>query len=174
MPKQSTKGEFNSFVKGLITEASPLNFPKDASLEEENFELNRDGSRQRRKGMALEPLSAFKATPLALTDFNTAAPVTYKWTEAGGVPTQNFAVVQAGNTLYFFSMDFSSLTGQGFLGELALTDYPTNVRYSLTSVDGYLVVAAGVSTIAVVSYSSPTFSVEYERLAVRDVWGVEV
>lgn len=174
MPKQSTKGEFNSFVKGLITEASPLNFPKDASLEEENFELNRDGSRQRRKGMANEPFATYQNTSLSLSDFLTAAPTTYKWTEAGGVSSQNIVVVQAGNTLYYYDMSFSSLSNGGYLGQSLLVDFPSNSKYSITSVDGYLVVAAGVDTIAIISYSDSVFSVDYERIAVRDIWGVEV
>lgn len=174
MPKQSTKGEFNSFVKGLITEASPLNFPKDASLEEENFELNRDGSRQRRKGMANEAFATYQNTSLSLSDFLAAAPSTYKWTEAGGIASQNIIVVQAGNTLYFYSMNFTSLSGSGYLGQLILVGYPSNVKYSITNVDGFLVVAAGVDTVSVVSYDGSAFTVEYERIAVRDVWGVEV
>jgi hypothetical protein len=174
VPKQSTKGEFNSFVKGLITEASPLNFPKDASLEEENFELNRDGSRQRRKGMANEPFAAYQNTSLSISDFLASAPTTYKWTEAGGVSSQNIVVVQVGNVLYYYDMNFSSLSGFGYLGQSVLVDFPSNLKYSITSVDGFLVVAAGVDTIAVISYNGSGFTIDYERIAVRDVWGVEV
>ena len=43
MVKPVAKVEISSFVKGLLTEASPLNFPADASRDEENFELNKDG-----------------------------------------------------------------------------------------------------------------------------------
>ena len=35
MVKPSKRVEVNNFVKGLITEASPLNFPANASLDEE-------------------------------------------------------------------------------------------------------------------------------------------
>lgn len=54
MARQTAKAEVNSFVKGLITEASALTFPENASLDEDNFVLKRDGSRQRRLGMDLE------------------------------------------------------------------------------------------------------------------------
>jgi hypothetical protein len=53
MARQTAAVEINNFVKGLITEASPLTFPDNASLEEQNFVLNRDGSRERRSGMRL-------------------------------------------------------------------------------------------------------------------------
>ena len=44
----------NTFVQGLITEASPLAHPKNASSDEINFKLNRDGSRDRRLGIDFE------------------------------------------------------------------------------------------------------------------------
>ena len=46
-----TEKLYRSFVKGLITEASPLTFPENASIDEKNFVLNRDGSRSRRLGV---------------------------------------------------------------------------------------------------------------------------
>lgn len=53
MARQRAKVEVNRFTAGLITEASPLTFPDNASLDEVNFVLNRDGSRNRRLGMRL-------------------------------------------------------------------------------------------------------------------------
>lgn len=175
MPKQSTKVEFNTFVKGLITEASPLNFPKDASLDEENFELKRNGSRKRRLGFDFEQdYTLIPATGFTLNDLAVASPITYKWTEVNGKTSQNFTVVQINSTLYFFDMGQENLSTAGYLGTLTLTDFPAATRYSLTSVDGYLVVAAGRDTIAIVSYDGTTFSASYERLMVRDLWGIEV
>ena len=174
MPKQSTKVEFNTFVKGLITEASPLNFPPNSSLDEENFELNRDGSRQRRRGVAFENAYSLIATSLSLTDISATPPVTYRWAEVAGDVTRNFIVIQAASTLYFFDMSQESMSTDGFVGSLALTGFPSNLRFSLSSIDGFLVVAAGVDTIAVVSYDNTGFSATYERLIVRDLWGVEV
>ena len=40
--------EYNTFVKGIITEASALTYLENSSIDEDNFVLNRDGSRQRR------------------------------------------------------------------------------------------------------------------------------
>ena len=59
--------EFNTFVKGLITEAGPLTYPEGASLDEANFVLNRDGSRQRRFGIQFED----GGTPRAATSIET-------------------------------------------------------------------------------------------------------
>ena len=51
---QPVEKSYYTFVAGLNTDASPLNFPDNFSSDEENFILNLDGSRQRRKGLALE------------------------------------------------------------------------------------------------------------------------
>lgn len=53
MARQKFEKSFNTFVKGLMTEASEINFPENYSLYEKNFELRRDGGRDRRKGMDL-------------------------------------------------------------------------------------------------------------------------
>ena len=50
---QATK-DYNTFVRGIITEANALTYPENASIDEENFVLNKDGSRQRRLGMDFE------------------------------------------------------------------------------------------------------------------------
>jgi hypothetical protein len=175
MPKPSQKVEFNTFIQGLITEASPLNFPPNASSDEENFELDRDGSRQRRRGFSFESgYGMIPAVGLSLDSFTTALPVTYKWTEVSGNPNLNFVVVQAHNHLYFFDMAQDVLSADGYLGSIEITNFPGSTRYSITSVEGFLIAAAGVDTVAVVTYDNPGFSVTYERLTTRDVWGVEV
>ncbi len=51
-----TEKVYRSFIKGLVTEASPLTFPENASIDEQNFVLNRDGSRSRRLGIDYEAM----------------------------------------------------------------------------------------------------------------------
>ena len=38
MPIAEAKIQVNNFIRGLITEASPINFPENASLDEANYE----------------------------------------------------------------------------------------------------------------------------------------
>jgi len=52
MPRTSSPLEFNSFSKGLITDASPLNMIPDSAIEMVNMNLFKDGSVHRRLGMA--------------------------------------------------------------------------------------------------------------------------
>tara|TARA_R110002153_G_scaffold1367_2_gene7035 strand:+ start:10519 stop:12759 length:2241 start_codon:yes stop_codon:yes gene_type:complete len=54
MSRSEISTEFNTFVGGILTEANPINFPPGYSLDEENFILERNGTRRRRPGMSLD------------------------------------------------------------------------------------------------------------------------
>ena len=71
MARQKFEKSFNTFVKGLMTEASEINFPENYSLYEKNFELRRDGGRDRRKGMDL-------LYPLGVTLTSTLYPIEFE------------------------------------------------------------------------------------------------
>lgn len=161
MPKQGTRAEVNTFVKGLITEASPLNFPANASLDEVNFELLRNGTRRRRKGIKKET-GVFTAANVANSSNNT-----YIWNGVDGNSSVEFVVVQIGNALSFLNLSTASLAGT-----LTLTDFPTNKRFSFATVNGNLIVASGATFVYCVTYST-TFTASKKVLKVRDVWGVE-
>lgn len=173
MPKPSVKAEINTFVQGLITEASPLNFPPNASLDEENFELNREGSRSRRLGMDYEDSNVNHSLAITLDELIDNPPSTFKWMNVNGESTKNFLVVQTGNVITFFDMANEPLSDQT-VSPLTLSLFPVDVKFSFTSVDGKLIIAAGQDTIAVIDYTSSVFNTTYERLLTRDVWGVEV
>ena len=54
MPQRLSQKVVNTFIKGLITEAGELTFPEDASIDELNCLLERDGSRRRRLAVEVE------------------------------------------------------------------------------------------------------------------------
>ena len=54
MPQSLIQRTVNTFVKGLITEASELTFPENASVDELNCALERDGTRRRRQALTYE------------------------------------------------------------------------------------------------------------------------
>lgn len=54
MPRAETAKIYRTFVKGLITEASPLTYPENASTDEDNMILSRRGNRARRLGVDFE------------------------------------------------------------------------------------------------------------------------
>ena len=174
MAKPTKRAEVNSFIGGLITEASPLNYPPNASLDEENFELNRDGSRDRRLGMDYELSFVRSATTIPVASAATVRFSTFIWTSVSGTLDDDFLVVQGDQLLKFYRLSADSLSGTGYVGELSLTTFPTTTAYAFTAIDGRLVVAAGVDTIAIVSFNGTVFSVEYDRIKTRDVWGAQV
>mgnify|MGYP003551863902 CR=1 FL=1 len=173
MPKQAIKVEVNSFVKGLISEASPLNFPPNASFDEENFELNRDGTRNRRLGFDLEQGHSLISIPVGATGISTPTPATFTWQEAGGFAGFNLLVVQVDNFISLYNLDSEPLSGS-HIWTSELDGFPLETRFSFASVDGKLVIVSGIVTIATITCKSRTeFELAYGLILTRDVWGVE-
>lgn len=174
--KKSVKAEFNTFVKGLITEAGPLNFPENASLAEENFELSRKGSRARRKGLTYEAGHFKYSITTKPSDFTSKTIETFIWNNAGGISGNNLCVVQTDFLLDFFSTDKESISFNGYVGTLTLPVTLANSSgkptYSMTSVDGRLIIAAGSYEVGVVDYDGSTFSYSSFTIKTRDFWGV--
>jgi len=97
--------QFNSFVAGLITEATELTYPPNSSFDEENCVLSVKGNRRRRLGIDFEEdyvLSTFGLTDAQLTEGQ--AIYSFNWSAVGGKGTRNFVMVQLGKTLYFYDL----------------------------------------------------------------------
>lgn len=169
MVKQNTRAEVNTFVKGYITEASPLNFPANASLDEENFVLKRDGTRERRLGM--DVITEAGETLIAASGEFTYAHSDFVWNSPGGDSTRQFLAVQYGVDITIFDIEtypHSSLAG------FTTTIDPTK-KMTFASVAGFLVVTCGTAEILVIKYQSQTnsFSGANKRVKVRDLWGIQ-
>lgn len=175
MPKQSQRAQLNVFINGLISEANPLNFPSNASFDEENFELDRKGIRNRRLGFDLEGVGNLIPLPNG-TSVVDNLPITYKWTSVSGDVNLTFLVVQVDNNLLLFDMNKTSISSDGYLATINLSNFPTGIRYSFAACDGILIVAGDSDTLARISYNSTseTFSSDYFRIKTRDLWGVQV
>ena len=88
----------NTLVKGLITEATPLTFPENASVDELNCIGRQDGSRGRRKGIQYESgniLSSFTISKETLVK-------ELIWKNVDNKIGAEFLVVQVGANLYFY------------------------------------------------------------------------
>lgn len=176
MTKQSVRAEVANFIQGFITEASPLNFPTTASLDEENFQAHRTGLRRRRLGMDFE--RGYKLIPVHTTPeyFELGGKSSFLWESAGGVADNRFIVVQVRDRLFVFDSDNEYISDLGFLFEIELVGHHPDPTYSFASVDGSLVVATGAEKVVVIHYDNNTklFSTEEGSVKVRDLWGVEV
>jgi hypothetical protein len=94
----------NSFINGLVTEATGLNFPEKAVTETSDCIFDIDGSVYRRTGFDLEDNYATKTI-----NKDQKVIKTYLWQNVSGDGSTTVVVVQVGPTLYFYE---TSGTGQ--------------------------------------------------------------
>ena len=156
MGRSVTAAELNTFVTGFITEASPLTFPANATLDEANFVLQKDGSRRRRLGIdGVENFSIINTSDSVPVDgeivFNS-----FKWSNAGGNPEKTLVVVQIGNIVRIFDADVKPLSNGLIFTYTFFTDKST--KFGFAVVDGLLVIAAGLPAIVVMEYNDGAVS----------------
>lgn len=171
MTRQINPIEVSNFVAGLITEASPLTFPANASLDEDNFVLNRDGSRKRRLGMDLEENYLVHGTGIILPPDGDIATSSVRWSNAGGNPDKDIIAFQIGIELRFFDSDVSPISA-GYIDGVIFSGLPLNRQFSYAVVDGTLIVATGQKEISVFKYDNGIISQSNETLLIRDQFGV--
>lgn len=173
LARTNAAAEFNTFVRGLFTEASPLTFPDNASISEVNFNLNRDGSRQRRLGMDFETdYSEITVSGVEITEDKINIYSTFKWDNAGGDADKSILAVQVQNRLDFFDLDSQPISDGLITTNTLPADSSSNV-FSYTVVDGKLVVATGIKEIYIFTYDGTTVTSETDILRIRDLFGVE-
>jgi len=168
MARQTIVSEFNSFVGGLITEASPLTFPGNAALDINNFKIDKDGTISRRLGMDFETSNVVIDSGVS----GEASINTSTWVNAGGDPKLSIAVIQIGNVIKFFD----TTTATSVTGSLLHTHTFTvdvNVKLSMATVDGTLVVVGAAKEPSVFEYNAGVITESTYILRIRDVFGVE-
>lgn len=181
MAQAQINKEYRTFVRGFITEANPLSFPDNASVDEANFVLNRDGSRQRRLGMDYEDnYNLDTITAAAVGDLKDAAISLNKWSHAGD-GTYNFWVLQVGSKLFLGDVGSASVSdGYKPTLDIDLTPYSTNANFfkhqvSISSGKGYMFVVGKYINPFRVKYtpSSDTITKTDIKIEIRDFIGVE-
>jgi hypothetical protein len=160
----------HAFVKGLITEASPLTFPENASLSEENFVLSRKGSRQRRLGFDLEENFVQNGEAVNAGE----AYQCYEWLGANDDPNRNFLVVQLGVKLIMYDLSADTISGSS-PKTILLENRTGLVKFGFTTITGRLIIATGNSDITVVEYDPVvnSFVTHHRSLFIRDIYGVD-
>lgn len=171
MTRQTLPSEFNSFVGGLITEASPLTFPGNAALDINNFNLDKNGTISRRLGMDYENEYTIVDSGVSTSESAEAAISTYTWVNAGGDSRTSVVVIQTGNVLKFF--DTSGFTITASLIHTHTFPEGIDVKLSMAVVDGILVVVGAGKEPSAFVYEGGVISDTSYQLKVRDVFGVE-
>jgi hypothetical protein len=166
----STRKEYNTFVKGLITEAGPLTFPENASLDEENCVLNREGSRQRRLGMDFEEGFALRSATITAT----TAVTVMRWENAANNPSFQYAVVQVGNVLYVHDANATSISNN-IRATLTISGFDGTTECEGANGSGYLFITNGRTDPLYLAYDpvADTFSLGSIAILIRDQFGVD-
>ena len=171
MPQSYQTGEFSSFVGGLVTEASPLSFPENGSLDELNMVINNDGTRRRRLGMDTEPGVGSFASGSGVSD---DAISFYQWDNPGNDPDKNYLVVQLGAKITLIDRSREDRIGSGYnIGSVNLLGSGTVGRASYANIDGKLVVASNRPELTILTLDSfGSISLTSSRIKIRDLFGV--
>lgn len=171
MPQQLTQKPVTTFIKGLVTEAGELTFPPDASVDESNCDLRRDGSRRRRKGADRETSAALSAFTISDTDIvNTGL-----WSNVGGQSGLEYLVVQKGSTLYFYNKATAPYSGAIVANTVSLATYQatgsglsvTDTKCQFASIEGALVVASSAMNTIYVTRDNTAGTIAVTEISFR-------
>ena len=167
MPQRITQKVVNTFVKGLITEAGELTFPEDASIDELNCLLDRDGSRRRRLAAKVEDSNVLSTFVIN----NTFVFTTGKWRNVDGTAGLDFVVVQAGPTLYFYNTAQEPYSGQQKSFSVDLTAFEfagsagaATAKVQMAAINGDLVVVSSAIEPFYIEYNSTTDTISTTQI----------
>jgi hypothetical protein len=169
--------QINAFVKGLITEASPLTYPENASLDEENFDLEINGSRSRRLGVDYETSFQLNATGFSTAVLQGTQVSGHNWSFPGGSTSVVLGLIRVYNRIYF--VDLLQANPSAHLknsGNYITISNLTNSKIQVTIINGYcLLVSEELNYPIVLSYDAVIDIVTQEEMPIeiRDLYGVD-
>lgn len=171
MAKQLSPVEQTTFAQGFITEANPLTFPPNASIDEDNFIILRNGTRRRRLGMDLE--TDYTTINTGIVPSSTTPPVfnTFEWVNAGGNPEQRIGIIQVGSSLSFLDLLKTPLSSN--LITTIDIGVSADTFLSGASIDGLFILASGEKELRIFSYDGVSVTQTTDYLRIRDFFGVE-
>lgn len=169
--------QINTFVKGLVTEASPLSFPPNTCLDVLNFKLQKDGTNFRRLGLDFEDNYLLTATGYSSDVLATARKAFYRWQLPNGNALVDIGVVQIGSLFWFLNLyaenpSASILNG----GSPVDAGVDPSSRFSFATINNYLlVVSNNLPDPYLVTYNGDTDTITFDTspIMVRDWWGVD-
>lgn len=162
MARASATKVYRTFTAGLITEASPLTYPENASLDELNCVITRKGNRRRRRGIDLDIGFSNTSFSVDTEESQSYHHNNFVWNSVSNDSEVSFLVTQIGSYLRFFDISdgLNYPTEKSFFVDLSsfvLDDIPISlpqIRVSMDSGRGALFVTG--------KYLDP-FYVEYDK-----------
>lgn len=169
----------NNFTRGLITEATGLNFPENAVTNCLNVRFKEVGAVCRRLGIDYE--NGYSVGSETKADYISS----YVWETVDKNGNITFVVVQNGRYIYFYEAGENSLSDNKKSFSIDLVSYKTSGttdtqikenRCSYSSGNGYLFIAHSRCEPLYVSYDSDTDSITVNQiiLRIRDLEGLSV
>jgi len=151
---------YSSFVAGLITEAGPLTFPENASFDELNCILFRQGNRRRRLGVDFENGYSLSAASQTLATVRDKAINSHVWTSVAGNGARNFLIIQIDTVLHYYDLSTEPLSSGKKTFTTDLTTYTASGATDIGSVP--ISVTSGKGLVFISSQKIEPFSVEYD------------
>lgn len=182
MARGETIKPYVSFVRGLITEASELTFPENASSDELNCVLHKKGNRARRLGVNYEVGHTISAKNLTAAEVQDNAITTGVWKSVAGDGNLTFLVAQVGNILSFYDTANIPVSSglKSFTVDISTYLAPAAVNPHLTQVDmdsgkGYLFVTSEKIKPIYITHDPAldTITVTEVSIQIRDFEGID-
>ena len=174
---QKAEAAYRSFVKGLITEANQLTFPDNASIDEANFVLNRDGSRSRRLGVDYESSYALTATGLTATDIKEGKQSFHIWESPGGDTSVTLGIVRIKDKLWFMNLltDSPSANLKNSGNPITITSLSNSKIETSVINNKCVIVSKDLPRPVLLTYNVSTGAVTQStiQIQIRDIYGVD-
>lgn len=178
MPRGEITTVQNKLTRGLITEATGLNFPEDAVTQAENVKFDPVGFVERRLGIDLED----DADTLAYQDSDGVIKE-FVWTAVAGTGKYTFLVLQKGSVVHFYKLAVEGTVSNVIMPvSLNLETYKAagaslikETPASFASGQGYLYIAHPKCDPVIVRWkpAAGVFQAARIKLLIRDFEGLE-
>lgn len=180
MPRTTANITYNNFIRGLITEATEINWPDNASVDEDNCIIYRKGNRSRRLGIDWEESSQVLTDTITQTKTqNGSISKTFSWLNAGEVSGENILVQYLDGALYFFDLNDASQSNNTRFSSININARRVDASEEITDISfasgkGFLfVVGSNIRPTIIVYINSTTLVPYYLDFLIRDFDGVD-
>ena len=171
MPRSQGTAVTNSFVRGLVDQATGLNFPENAVTDVDNVRFPKVGNAERRKGFDLED-SAVAAQPESTTTINE-----FVWEAVDDDGSNMFLVLQFDNFVSFYRAAKAAALSAGkfalaldlenFLAPGASAASIPDFHCNFSAGRGYCFITHPLCDPVVVRFNADTGVLEAARITVR-------
>jgi len=160
LPRTASRATVNNFVGGLVSDYHELNNPPNTTVDEDNCDLDRKGSRRRRLGIDFESGYQPSSNRFQNSLWATMYTKTFEWNSVAEDGSRNFLVVQAGSLLSFYDLNFDTLSTGELPFTVNLDDFRAPAYY--TTAPYSVQVASGKGALFVVGEAINPFYIQYD------------